>query len=85
MAALGPAVVSGKSIFIYGPPGNGKTAIANSIGDFMNRAGGAIYVPYAFQSEGNIVTVYEVGSEEGADFIAMELVRGQTLTERLRS
>src|SRR5262249_14257422 len=23
--AIGPAIVSGKSVFIYGPPGNGKT------------------------------------------------------------
>src|SRR5262249_20845692 len=29
--AVGPAVVSGKSVFIYGPPGNGKTSIAQSI------------------------------------------------------
>jgi hypothetical protein len=57
--AVGPAVVSGRSIFIYGPPGNGKTAIANSIGDFMNRCGGEIFVPYAFQSEGNVVTVFD--------------------------
>src|SRR5262249_17281927 len=28
--AVGPAVVSGKSVFIYGPPGNGKTSIAQS-------------------------------------------------------
>lgn len=57
--AIGPAVVSGKSIFIYGPPGNGKTAMATSIGDFMNRCGGEIYVPYAFQTEGQIITVYD--------------------------
>jgi predicted ATPase with chaperone activity len=57
--AIGPAVVSGRSIFLFGPPGNGKTAIANSIGDFMNRCGGEIYVPYAFQSEGNVVTVFD--------------------------
>ena len=31
--AVGPAIVSGKSVFIYGPPGNGKTAIAQSIGN----------------------------------------------------
>lgn len=56
---LGPAIISGKSVFIYGPPGNGKTAMARSIGDFMNTAGGSIYVPYAFSADGNIVTVFD--------------------------
>src|SRR5262245_27048605 len=57
--AIGPAVVSGKSVFIYGPPGNGKTSIARAIGDFMNGAGGAIYVPFAFLAENSIVTVFD--------------------------
>src|SRR5437660_2893708 len=57
--AIGPAIVSGKSAFIYGPPGNGKTSIARAIGDFMNNAGGEVYVPYAFLAEGSIVTVYD--------------------------
>jgi predicted ATPase with chaperone activity len=57
--AIGPAIVSGKSVFIYGPPGNGKTSIARAIGDFMNNAGGEIYVPYAFLAEGSIVTIYD--------------------------
>ena len=57
--ALGPAIVSGKSLFIYGPPGNGKTAMARSIGDFMNKQGGAIYVPYAFMAEGCIITLFD--------------------------
>jgi hypothetical protein len=57
--AIGPAIVSGKSIFIYGPPGNGKTSIARAIGDFMNSAGGAVYVPYAFLAEHSIVTVFD--------------------------
>ena len=59
--AIGPAIVSGKSVFIYGPPGNGKTSIARSIGDFMNNAGGEIYVPYAFLAENSIVTVFDPG------------------------
>lgn len=57
--AIGPAIISGRSVFIYGPPGNGKTAMARSIGEFMNTAGGSIYVPYAFVADGNIVTVYD--------------------------
>ena len=57
--AIGPAIISGRSVFIYGPPGNGKTAIARSIGEFMNTAGGAIYVPHAFIADGNIITMYD--------------------------
>jgi predicted ATPase with chaperone activity len=57
--AIGPAIVSGKSVFIYGPPGNGKTSIARSIGDFMNNAGGEIYIPHAVIAESSIVTVYD--------------------------
>ncbi len=57
--AVGPAILSGKSIFIYGPPGTGKTSIAQAIGNFMNRKGGDIFVPYAFQYEGNIVTIFD--------------------------
>ncbi len=57
--ALGPAIVSGKSVFIYGPPGNGKTSVARAIGDFMNSSGGEIYIPYAFLAENSIITVYD--------------------------
>src|SRR5947199_7276870 len=56
---IGPAIVSGRSVFIFGPPGNGKTSIARSIGDFMNNAGGEIYVPYAFIAENSIITLYD--------------------------
>ncbi len=65
--ALGPAIVSGKSLFIYGPPGNGKTSIARSIGDFMNNAGGEIYVPYAFFAESSIITVYDQALHQRVD------------------
>ena len=56
---VGPAIISGRSVFIYGPPGNGKTAIARAIGDFMNTTGGSIYIPYAFVADSNIITVYD--------------------------
>ena len=56
---LGPAVCSGRSIFIYGPPGNGKTMIAKGLGRFLNTFGGEIYVPYAIHADSGIVTIYD--------------------------
>ncbi|MGQ9922177.1 MAG: ATPase [Desulfobacca sp.] len=53
---LGPAVGSGKPIFIYGPPGNGKTAIALRLGKIF---GDTIMVPYALYVEGNIIRVFD--------------------------
>lgn len=53
---LGPAISSGKAMFIYGPPGNGKTAIAETIGRLLPEA---IYIPYALTVGGEIITVYD--------------------------
>jgi predicted ATPase with chaperone activity len=65
--AVGPAIVSGKSVFIYGPPGNGKTAMTQAVGAFMNTCGGDIYVPYAFLTENNIITVFDRAVHERVD------------------
>jgi hypothetical protein len=65
--AIGPAVISGRSVFIYGPPGNGKTSIARAIGEFMNGNGGEVYVPYAFLAENSIVTIYDQAVHQLAD------------------
>jgi predicted ATPase with chaperone activity len=65
--AIGPAIVSGKSVFVYGPPGNGKTAMATAVGNFMNTSGGEIFVPYAFIAENNIITVYDSAVHERSD------------------
>src|SRR6185369_9708666 len=65
--AIGPAIVSGKSVFIYGPPGNGKTSVARSIGDYMNNAGGEIFVPYAFLAENSIVTIFDQAVHQPTD------------------
>ncbi len=53
---LGPAVNSGKSIFLFGNAGNGKTAIAEAIGKMLP---GVIFIPYAVSVDGHIVKVFD--------------------------
>jgi predicted ATPase with chaperone activity len=65
--AIGPAIISGRSVFIYGPPGNGKTSVARAVGDFMNNSGGEIHVPYAFMTDNSIVTVYDQAIHQRAE------------------
>jgi predicted ATPase with chaperone activity len=50
-------VNSGKSIFLFGDPGNGKTSIAESLSELMH---GGIYVPYAITVGNQVVKVFDI-------------------------
>jgi hypothetical protein len=58
---LGPAVNSGKSLFLYGAPGNGKTVIAEGIGRAF---GSEMYVPYAVDVDGQVITMFDPVSHQ---------------------
>lgn len=53
---LGPAVSAGRSILMYGPPGNGKSSISNGIRDAL---GDKVYVPHAIEYASQVITVYD--------------------------
>ncbi|MEO0389429.1 MAG: ATPase [Pseudomonadota bacterium] len=53
---LGPAVSAGRSILMYGPPGNGKSSISNGIRAAL---GDHVFVPRAIEYSGQVITVYD--------------------------
>src|SRR6266851_2283320 len=53
---LGPAVNAGRAVFLYGPPGNGKTVIAEGLGRAL---GGDMYMPHAIDVDGHTLTMFD--------------------------
>jgi len=56
MRRLGPAINSGRGMFLYGPPGNGKTSIAERV---TKSFGQHIWVPRAIGVDGEIIRLYD--------------------------
>jgi predicted ATPase with chaperone activity len=56
LAQLGPAVNSGKSIFLFGPPGNGKTTIAEVLVSLLR---GEVVLPYAVEIDQQVIKIFD--------------------------
>ena len=63
--SLGPAINSSRSLFLYGPPGNGKTTVAEIVADIL---GGEVFVPHAIEVDGQVIKVYDPLSHQAVDF-----------------
>ncbi len=74
LGRIGPAVNSGRSVFMYGPPGNGKTTVAETVGRLV--LGDDIWIPYAFDVDGQVVRVFDNVNHELADEERVKLGTG---------
>jgi len=54
--ALGPALISQSSIFLYGPSGNGKTSIAERM---LRIYLDAVLMPYAVEVDNQVIALYD--------------------------
>ena len=78
---IGPAVNSGKSLFLYGAPGNGKTVVAEGIGKAL---GTEMYVPHAIDVDGQIITMFDPVTHQrmGSGAEAMSVIANASLDQR---
>ena len=63
MDQLGPAINAGHSMFVYGPPGNGKTVISQAIQKLLD---GDLHIPHALEVEGAIIRLFDPVDPRGA-------------------
>lgn len=80
---LGPAVTSGRSVLMYGPPGNGKSSIAEGIRAAL---GDHVYIPHALCYAGQVITMFDpivhtaVSAEAAAEISPLRKVAARTDT-----
>lgn len=60
---LGPAVNSGRGMFLFGAPGNGKTSIAERV---TSSFGTHVWIPRTLGIDGDIIRLYDPGVHEEA-------------------
>lgn len=72
---IGTALNSGAAIFLYGPSGVGKTAIAETISKVL--ASEDVWIPYAVEVDGQVIGVFDPMVHKMSD-----LPMGETYDER---
>lgn len=63
MQTVGCVVNSRRSLFLSGPPGTGKTAVAERINASLP---GAIWIPYAIEIDGQVIRVFDAHNHRPA-------------------
>jgi len=66
LARLGEALTAGLGFFLYGPPGNGKTSIAERV---TRAYGEGIWIPRALDACGEIIRLYDPACHEAIAYL----------------
>ncbi len=79
MSKLGPAINSGRGMFLYGAPGNGKTSIAERI---TRCFGSTVWLPRVINAEGQIVKLFDPANHEVLEEPTSGLLKNETHDKR---
>jgi len=76
---LGPAINSGKGLFLFGYPGNGKTSIAERI---TKSFGSDIWIPYVLLVDGEIIQLFDPQNHEQIGQAGPSILKGENYDPR---
>jgi len=79
LARLGPAISSGRGLFLFGAPGNGKTSIAERV---TRAFGQAIWIPRAIGVDGEIMRLFDPMNHEEISLEKSEGLLDQSRIDR---
>lgn len=71
-STLGPAINSGRGMFLYGYPGNGKTSIAERI---TRCFGTTVWIPKVIDAEGQLLKLFDPANHEPIKSVRSGLLR----------
>jgi predicted ATPase with chaperone activity len=78
-AVLGPAINSGRGMFLYGYPGNGKTSIAERI---TRCFGTTVWIPKVISVEGQLIKLFDLANHEPIESRKSGILREDDYDER---
>ena len=64
LSQLGQAINDGRGLFLYGPPGNGKTSVSESVVDAF---GEYVWIPHTINIDGELVRLYDPRCHHAVD------------------
>lgn len=64
ISQLGQAVSEGRGMFLYGPPGNGKTSVSERV---VSSFGEYVWIPHTITVDGEMIRLYDPRSHEAVD------------------
>src|SRR5262249_2981966 len=79
LARIGPALTSGRALFLHAAPGNGKTSIAERL---TRCFGDTIWIPQALLIDGHLVKVYDPATHEQVESDFKPLTAAERLDRR---
>ncbi|NOZ40814.1 MAG: AAA family ATPase [Planctomycetes bacterium] len=72
ISQLGQAINDGRGLFLYGPPGNGKTSVSELV---VSAFGEFIWIPQAITIDGELVRLYDPRSHQAVEAEELQQIK----------